>query len=319
MSILQHTPSFLSIDMRRIASGQDLAITMEDNTFTPTHYLTTPIMSFDFTFLKQDFTQSAFDIEPNAYQTLPTTTKDMFKEDSFDLSVLLDTPQISPYSTAYNSWKGRHRKRSYTETGAKILTMPAVKKSKLCIQATVSEGPSTEKTASAEKSSAKQASLVDIIDTTLETKKAEDSESDYQGEGSDAESDYEQVNISKQVAKVKPVRKAHEKFNLSRWTEEEEIMLQGVVIDCNLRFGTQASWKQICKCYTLATQTFADLHKLPPFQQRSACALKKHYRMMHTKMREGDVDNDFWYNVYHQRWLSEDFNAGRKLIDYNFS
>ena len=32
---------------------------------------------------------------------------------------------------------------------------------------------------------------------------------------------------------------------LTRWTQAEEIILQGVVIDCNLVFGTQSSWRQM--------------------------------------------------------------------------
>lgn len=116
-------------------------------------------------------------------------------------------------------------------------------------------------------------------------------------------------------------RNMQENFNartpITRWTEHEEVILQGVVIDCNLIYGTQASWKQICHCYTIATRNFAAVNKLGHIRKRTSCALKKHYRVMHNRIRDGEVCTDFWYQVYHVCWMSEAFNKSKRLIDYS--
>ena len=104
---------------------------------------------------------------------------------------------------------------------------------------------------------------------------------------------------------------------VTKWTAPEEVILQGVVVDCNLVYGTQASWKEICRCYNLATEKYCNLNNIGPLRRRSSCALKKHYRMMHKRIKEGQVERYFWYKVYHTCWLSTAFNAGNRLIDYS--
>ena len=129
----------------------------------------------------------------------------------------------------------------------------------------------------------------------------------------------ETVRVVQDIASFQ--RNMQENFNartpITRWTEHEEVILQGVVIDCNLIYGTQASWKQICHCYTLATRNFASINKLGHIRKRTSCALKKHYRVMHNRIRDGEVCNDFWYQVYHTCWMSDSFNKNKQLIDYS--
>lgn len=103
----------------------------------------------------------------------------------------------------------------------------------------------------------------------------------------------------------------------NRWSMEEETILQGVVIDCNLRFGTGASWSHIAKYYKTASAKYVQVNKLKPWQKRSDSALRKHYRTMHLRTKSSSKHpNDYWYNIYHKKWLSKEYNFGNRLIIY---
>ena len=104
--------------------------------------------------------------------------------------------------------------------------------------------------------------------------------------------------------------------SLTRWTPAEEIILQGAVIDCNLAFGTQSSWRQISQWFHAAAKEYAWINNEKPNRQRSSCALKKHYRCMHDRARSENLGPKFWYKAYHCVWLSDKFNANNRLIDF---
>lgn len=129
--------------------------------------------------------------------------------------------------------------------------------------------------------------------------------------------DFKSVICPKQSIELAPPSKTTMKPRsvMNRWTHEEEIILQGVVIDCNLAYGTEASWKIISRCYQMAVKRYAERNHLMLHPNRSSGALKKHYRIMHKKAKGEKLSSGFWYKVYHKCWLSEHFNAGNKLID----
>lgn len=112
------------------------------------------------------------------------------------------------------------------------------------------------------------------------------------------------------------VRNRNVRTPITRWTEQEEVILQGIVVDSSLIYGNQASWVQIEKLYSLATKEYVSRRNLSPLRERTSCALKKHYRVMHNKTRDGELRKDFWYQVYHDCWMSEDFNKQHKLVNY---
>lgn len=106
----------------------------------------------------------------------------------------------------------------------------------------------------------------------------------------------------------------------ARWTQAEEIILEGVTTDCNMLCGGAAPWETIEEYYNHAIQCFYGRHrkliqaKLP---KRSACGLRKHYRIMHQKTNDTkNLPSDFWYNLYHFRWMSEMFNRNQQLVSY---
>ena len=104
----------------------------------------------------------------------------------------------------------------------------------------------------------------------------------------------------------------------SRWSDQEEVTLQGVVVtDCNIIYAGQAPWLQIKLCFQAAAERFTSLNNLPPIPDRTSCALKKHYRVMHAKTRDGELRRDFWYLVYHHSWMSKNYNKSQRLIDYS--
>lgn len=103
----------------------------------------------------------------------------------------------------------------------------------------------------------------------------------------------------------------------TRWSDQEEVILQGVVTDCNLIYAGQTPWETIRVCYKAASEKFAALNTLALLPDRTSCALKKHYRVMHAKTKSGEVRKDFWYQVYHRSWMSENYNNKSRLIDYS--
>lgn len=104
------------------------------------------------------------------------------------------------------------------------------------------------------------------------------------------------------------------------WTDSEEVILLGVFMDCNLRFGTQANWNLISKWYNYTFKKYAERENLKKYKKRTTSALRKHYRQMHC--REGELSKqksrDHWYNIYHNKWRSSEFNLNEKLVDYSF-
>lgn len=101
-----------------------------------------------------------------------------------------------------------------------------------------------------------------------------------------------------------------------RWIEAEEVILEGVVTDCNILCGSLAPWKQVHKCYELAVKNYLALHPTMAILPRTTCALKKHYRVMHNKTRLGELDQQYWYEIYNEKWMSEQYNRNQQLISY---
>ena len=118
------------------------------------------------------------------------------------------------------------------------------------------------------------------------------------------------------------VKKATRRKSTSpRWTEMEEIILQGVVIDCALAFGGQSTWGQVCRCYNIVVSRIFIPKGLKPQQKRTICSIKKHYRIMHSaeRMKEisaVDSSKGYWFEVYHKKWMSKDYNKNNRLLKY---
>ena len=127
------------------------------------------------------------------------------------------------------------------------------------------------------------------------------------------------TNSKSRVRTPKQKRKADTSNTRSPWSAEEEIILQGVITDCTLVYGGSASWASFLRCYNIALQRFFAGRNCEKFPGRSQCALKKHYGLMYAKLGadSGRVSSDFWFRVYHDRWMSEDFNKYQKLLSYN--
>ena len=100
----------------------------------------------------------------------------------------------------------------------------------------------------------------------------------------------------------------------SRWTEQEEIILIGVVTDLNLLHWSHPSWPCLHRCYKHAVRNYNSIHN-SSFSDRTVCACRKHLKEMYRRVETGEVPSNFWYEVYHRTWLSDAFNGGGKLLN----
>ena len=58
-----------------------------------------------------------------------------------------------------------------------------------------------------------------------------------------------------------------------RWTEQEEVILIGVVNDCNILCGAITSWKQVTDYYHIAAKNYMRLNPGMNIPKRTTCAL----------------------------------------------
>ena len=113
--------------------------------------------------------------------------------------------------------------------------------------------------------------------------------------------------------------------NPNQWQPEEEVVLVGIMTDCNLFCGGQTRWNLMTVCYN---HVIGILNKNRKFKkscpQRSLFSLKKHYRAMYVKPKNFKsycnkslaAGTEIWFQVYHDLWLSDDFNQQGKLLNY---
>lgn len=106
------------------------------------------------------------------------------------------------------------------------------------------------------------------------------------------------------------------KLHPNRWSTQEEIILVGLVTDANLLYGGQIPWEDIKHYYDEVSLKFTTENDLSRFPIRTTVAIKKHYRVMLVRAREGEIDKNYWYRAYHHKWLSSEYNKENRLIDF---
>ena len=102
-------------------------------------------------------------------------------------------------------------------------------------------------------------------------------------------------------------------FPTVRWTEYEEIILVGVVTDCNLVSNGKSNWSKVQACYNVAASNFNNLYGTE-FVERTTCACRKHYKTMYKRIFINNLKPNFWQQVYVKRWLSKSFNQDQELL-----
>ena len=96
-----------------------------------------------------------------------------------------------------------------------------------------------------------------------------------------------------------------------RWSFEEEVILQGIVIDCHLYHGSEARWPVMNSAFNKAIERFNAMHGTNFSATRSVSAMKKRYRVM---FGEDRMFATKWYEIYHELWFTPKFNDGYRLF-----
>ena len=102
----------------------------------------------------------------------------------------------------------------------------------------------------------------------------------------------------------------------THWTEQEEIILVGVVTDNSLLYSTQSTWENIHKSYTEAIRRYNQIHG-ESFSPRTSCACQKHWRTMHLRTKQGELPIGHWLQLYHDEWSSAQYNKQHHLFKPN--
>ena len=109
----------------------------------------------------------------------------------------------------------------------------------------------------------------------------------------------------------------------SHWTIHEEIILLGVITDCNLLCGGRSNWPVIWKCFKIAVKKYSDdslTDKQTAYPQRSMHSIKKRYKRMFvntpktTFTPKDSATQGAWFLAYHKLWMSDRFNGKQKLL-----
>lgn len=125
-----------------------------------------------------------------------------------------------------------------------------------------------------------------------------------------------EVTIADPAKPTSRISAATTRASSSRWTQREEVILQGVIIDCTLACGGQSTWEEVCRCYNIAVSRVKRNGSFAPLPKRTVCALKKHYRLMHSDTRKKESPGGFWFKIYHETWMSSEFNKDQRLLQY---